>query len=127
MTLLYTLGKYLCAFQREDCTKLSFRKHTENEILVCISAFSPSPYIGLYSSLGSKATRFVYTCGGSFVTSVVQPDVRTQTPVVSQKALHIPSHIPSIFKTHHDLSNKWKEMTHPHEHTWGLRDTRIWK
>ena len=49
----------------------------ENELLVCITAFSPSPYIGLYGSLGLKTNRSVHRYGGCFVTSMVQPDVRT--------------------------------------------------
>lgn len=98
-------------------TKLSFRKHTENEYLVCISAFSPCLNIGLYSSLGSKANRFAYRYGESFVTSIVQLDVRT-VPALCQKEVCLFSHFPSIFKTNHKVSlikgKKWPNHINVH-------------
>lgn len=95
---------------------MSFRKHIEKEFLVCISTFSPRPRIGLYSSLGSKAKRFVYRYDGSFVTSIVQLDVKTSVPALSQKEVCLLSHVPSIFKTDHNLTDKRKEMTCPNVH-----------
>ena len=79
-------------------TELSFRKHIENEFLVCISSFSPCPDIGLYSSLGSKAKRFVYRYDASFVTSIVQLDVRTSVPALCQKEVCLLFHFPPSSK-----------------------------
>lgn len=96
--------------------KVELQKRIENEFLVCISTFSPRPGIGLSRSLGSKAKRFIYRYDGSFVTSIVQLDIRTiSASPFSKRSLS------SLSRSLHlqnqaNLSDKRKEMTCPNVH-----------
>ena len=83
-----------------------------HELLVCVAVFSPSPYIGLYSSLGLKTNRSVHRYGGVFWNFYGTTWCENINSALSQKALHLLSHFPSIFKTHYNLCNYQKEVAH---------------